>query len=270
MSKGYLCQLAGGKMLVFQNGWVGVETVGYPLPDCSLVVGDYKYRGQCDVLRAVLGYDVADMAAFARAVAVLEPMQYSDFKKKVILGDIGGGCPERLRKATLDTSLGFNQAMFKYILPEFMLDAGCLMPSEEDMESEYGDLLGVDWAVTYNEPNWRFRNNILLFTGCGEVNDRVLSFIEDLEAICLSGVERAKYKYISGITLSNGKGAVILTDSYAGNSDVCFLYQRVTGCDLSEGQIVCEVDKSGVVEAHFTGRRKCPVLRGRVERKVLQ
>lgn len=271
MAKGYLCQLSGGKMLVFQNGWVGVEQVGYPLPDCVLEVGGVKYRGQSSVLRAILGYDIEDVVSFAKIVSGIEPMKYLDFKRKVIFEDIGGGCPERLKKAISDTSLGFNQAMFKYILPDDMLDAGCLMPTEEDMEEEYSNLLALDWSVHHNEPNWRFRNNILMFTGCGEVTDRVLSFVEDLESICLAESERVKYRYISGITLSNGKGAVLLLDSYAGNCDVSYLYWKVTGCDLSEGRIITSCAEDGAVMAYYKvgDVKRKPLLKGVVTRKPL-
>lgn len=272
MSKGYLCQLSGGKMLVFQDGWVGVEAVGYPLPDCVIKVGGTTYRGQTAVLKAVLGYAVEDIVSFTKEVSGFSPMKFADFKRRVITNDIGGGCQARLKKAMSDDSLGFNQALFKYILPDEMIDQDCLMPSETEVDEEYSDLLAINWAVHHNEPNWRFRNNILMFSGCGEVTDRLLSFIEDLESICLAGSERAKYRYLSGITLSNGRGAILMLDSYAGNCDVSYLYWRVTGCDLSEGQIITSCDEAGAVTAHYEvgGRKsKLPELNGVVVRKLL-
>lgn len=278
MPKSYICQLSGGRMLVFQDGWVGVETTGYPLPDCTLVVGGRTLRGQQDVMRAILGYDVEDWQAFSSAVADIQPMVFDSFKYKVLLENIGGGCPKRVREVFIaehDMGLSKNQALFKYLLPRSCVDELCQLPSEHDLIDEYADMLRINWATHQNIPNWKFRNNILMFTGCREVTDKHIAFIRDVVQICMKESEKAKYRYISGITLSNGNGAIVLIDSYIGHWDVAYLYQKVTSVDLSVGQIEGSVEQDGSVSMHFVcadkavKRRKWPELKGVVKRQQL-
>lgn len=275
MPKNYICQLSGGKMLAFQDGWVAVETTGYPLPDCVLKVGEKVYKGQDAILQVILGYQIEDMSDFTRGVANIEPMLFDDFKYKAIINNLGCGCSPRLRDVTIgvhDEKLTYNQALFKYVMPSMCVDRFCLLPSDSDISEEYADMLRIPWESRVNTPNWKFRNNMILLTGCREVTDKHIAFIDDVVAICLTDTEKRKYKYLSAITLANGNGAIILCDSYIGNTDIAYLYQRVTGCDLSAGEIVCNVSADGSVDAHFeyeeggVKRHKMPELRGVVVR----
>lgn len=278
MAKNYIYQLAGGKMLVYQDGWFGVENTGYPLPDCSLHVGNMTFTKKDDILRAILGYDITDIPSFVATVSTFEPMVYEDFKYKVQMENIGGGCSKKLQKiavATHDMGLSTAQAVFKYILPVSCVDEACVLPSESDLLSEYEDLLRYDWSAYVHNPDWRFRNNMILFTGIREVTQKHFEFMQDVVSICMASSERPKYRYMSGITLSNGNGAIVLTDSYIGNCDVAFLYQRVTGVDLSIGKIVA-TEESDAVKAHFeyvdktARRRRMPELSGVVERMIIR
>ena len=278
MAKSYICQLSGGRMLAFQDGWVAVETTGYPLPDCSLTVGGKTYKGQDSILRVILGYQIEDMSAFVSGLVSIEPMLFDDFKYKAITENLGGGCSARLRDVTIgvhDEKLTLNKALFKYLMPVNCIDRSCTLPSDSDIVDEYSDMLRIPWESRVNTPNWKFRNNMILLTGCREVTEKHIVFVEDVVNICLTESERNKYKYISGITLSNGNGAVVLCDSYIGNADIAYLYQRVTGCDLSVGKIVCNVSDTGEVDAHFeyveggVKRHKMPELKGVVVRYPL-
>lgn len=276
--KSYIYQLSGGKMLVFQDGWIGIEETGYPTPDCTLRVGERILRGQQLVMRAILGYDVADAQAFITEVLKFGPMKFEDFKYKILSENIGGGCPTRLRQVCIaehTSGLSKNLALFKYILPISCVDENCWMPSEEDIVSEYADMLAIDWSSYKHIPNWRFKNNMILLTGCREVTQKHIDFIKDVVAACMLEFEKPKYHYISGITLSNGNGAIVLTDTYAGNVDAALLYQRVTGADLSVGKIVSTVDKDGALSMHFEyvenvgKRRRMPEIKGVVKRQQL-
>lgn len=275
--KSYIYQLSGGKMLVFQDGWVGVETTGYPLPDCSLKVGDKTLRGQNAVMRAILGYDVDDAQSFAQAVSNIQPMLFDDFKNKVISENIGGGCPVRVQaiQSAVRGGLSRNLALFKYVLPVGIVNESCSLPSEVDLVEEYSSLLNVNWVVHTNTPNWKFKNNIIMLTGCRAVTDKHIEFIKDVVAICMVPYERNKYRYLSAITLQNGNGALILTDSYIGNSDLAYLYQRVTFADLSVGKIDGTVDKDGNFSMHYEyvenagKKRKYPEIHGVVKRSSL-
>lgn len=279
MGKNYICQLSGGKMLVFKDGWVGVEATGYPLPDCQMVIAGCLCSGQRDVLRALFGYYIEDISAFASFSSGIEPMTFDDFKFKVMSEDIGGGCPQRLKSVIRGVrveGLTLNQALFKYVLPVGCVDSACVLPSDAELVSEYADMLAIDWSVHVHSPDWKFRNNILLFTGCREVTNKHIEFVKDVVAICMPEVERGRYKYVSGITLSNGNGAVVLTDSYIGNSDVSFLYQKVTSADLSSGRIICSVEEDGSMGAQFEyeagrgKRRAMPIVHGVVKRYELR
>lgn len=278
MAKQYIYQLSGGAMLVFQDGWVGVEAHGYPLPDCSMRVGGRVYKGQNNVMRMILGYDIENPQAFIAAVMKFDPMTFEDFKYKVLSENIGGACPDRLREACIASRHGGltkNQALFKYVLPKQCVSDVCSVPSDSELTDEYADLLGVNWVAHQNVPNWKFRNNILLLTGCREVTDRHIDFVKDVISFCMSPSERGKYRYISGITLSNGNGAIVLIDSYIDNVDVAYLYQRVTGADLSVGKVLVNVEADGSMCTRFEyvesggKRRKMPEVKGVVKRYPL-
>lgn len=264
-------------MLVYQDGWVGVEHTGYPLPDCTLPVANGTLRGQENILRAILGYDLNDTQSFVSKVSRIQPMTYDAFRRKIILEEIGGGCPKWIKTVTEtgeDSKLSHNQARFKYLLPISCVNPSCALPSDEDITAEYGELLGYNWNTRQNEPNWRFRNNIILFTGCREVTDKHIDMIKDVVAICMRDSEKSKYKYVSGVTLSNGNGAIMLLDSYIGNCDIAYLYQSVTSADLSAGRILCDVNGDSV-QAHYQPeyrvitRKKMPEISGVVHRCAL-
>lgn len=277
MAKSYIHQLSGGNMLVYQDGWFGVEKTGYPLPECSLTVGGKTLKKQQDILRVILGYDIEDSSAFVAEVTKFEPMTFEAFKNKIISEDIGGGCPAKLQVVQAAVHAGLSQklAMFKYILPLGCVDIDCVLPSEEDLVAEYGDLLNISWSAVCNTPNWKFRNNIVMLTGCREVTDKHIEYIRDVVAICMLGYEKSKYNYIVGVTLSNGNGAVILCDSYINDSDLCYLYQRVTGADLSVGKINSKVEEDGSFTVSYeyvesgVRKRKMPEIHGVVRRHNL-
>ena len=278
MAKQYIYQLSGGAMLVFQDGWVGVEAHGYPLPDCSMQVGGRLYKGQNNVMRMILGYDIENPQVFIAAAMKFDPMRFDDFKYKVMSENIGGGCPARLRDALIDahdSGLSKNLSLFKHILPRQCVAEVCGLPNEERLVADFGDMLRINWVAHQNVPNWKFRNNIILLTGCREVTDKHIAFIKSVARMCMKDSEKGKYKYISGITLENGNGAIVLIDSYIGHYDVAFLYQKVTGADLSVGKIVGNVDGDGFVTMSFEyvdttmRRRKFPVLKGAVRREPL-
>lgn len=279
MSKNYIYQLSGGKMLVFQDGWVGVEETGYPLPDCALTVNGKVLKKQQDIMRAILGYDVENAQAFASYVAGIQPMLFDEFKHKIIIENIGGGCSQRMQaiqRAVHDQKLARNVALFKYTLPLACIDEDCILPAEDALVEEYGDILNTNWVTHVNTPNWKFKNNLIMLTGCREVTDKHIAFAQDVAAICMLHTEKLKYHYLCGVTLSNGNGAIILTDSYINNCDLAYLYQKVTGADLSVGKIdgvFHKEDGSFSMKFEYVEdvgkKRKMPTMTGVVKRYKL-
>ena len=240
MDKFYIHQLRNGKMLVFEDNLFSIEETGYPLPDCSLTVNGRKYDNQADIFKVIMGYVPENDLEFIEFLEQIEPMDFDTFKYTVQSKNIGGGCSQKITKIAieiLENGLTFNQAVFKHTIPDRFLNDECILPSDEDIVNEYGDLLGLSWNNRVNKPNSIFRNNILMFTGVKNISDKHIEFIKDLINICMSSLAKEQFKYLTTITAENGIGAIILIDSVTNNADFEYFYTKITGVSLSDGII---------------------------------
>lgn len=246
MNKFYILQLKDGKMLVFENGMFFVEETGYPLPDCSLPVGNKTLTKQADILKAILGYEPNDIISIMEyALSIEDKISFNDFKFKIQSENIGGNCPDKLHNMAVDilnSDLTFTQVAFKYILPSYLISDSCILPSEEDILEEYSDLIKLPWNFKVNRPNHKFRNNIIMFGGIKYITERHIEFIKDVYAICVRPEEKDHLNYISLISAENGTGAIILSDSITNNVDAEYFYVKATGVDLGDGFIKTNID----------------------------
>ena len=227
MNKFYILQLKDGKMLVFEDGMFFVEETGYPLPDCSLPVGNKTLTKQADILKAILGYEPDDIVPIMEYASSIEnKVSFNDFKFKIQSENIGGNCPDKLHNMAVDilnSDLTFTQVAFKYILPSYLISDSCILPSEEDILEEYSDLIKLPWNYKVNRPNHKFRNNIIMFGGIKYITERHI-------------------EYISLISAENGTGAIILSDSITDNVDAEYFYVKATRVDLGDGFIKTNID----------------------------
>lgn len=249
MNKYYIHQLKDGKMLVLDGDTVRVEETGYPIPDCRLSAGSNVYKGQVEVMRAILGYSIEDHSAITEAFSSTEEITYNDFKLKIQSEDIGGGCPKRIQLVARDCTengISYIQSLFKHKLPEKYLASSCELPCDKDLFEKYTGVVGSNWECKSNFPNQSFLNNIIMYLGVRSFGEKHLDFFKDLKKCCMAQEYKEIFRYLSVITAENGVSAVLLLDSVMSGVDLEYFYSVISKVDLADGNIVIEATEEGV------------------------
>jgi hypothetical protein len=239
-TKFYIHQLFNNKMLVLEDGIFSVEELESSTPDCVFTAGNKTYRGQDNIISAILGYQLESSTDFMKEVETWDSMSFNDFKLKVQANNIGGGCPDRVKliaSDALENNIDYIQAMFKHILPSRYIDNSCALPSSTDILDEYKTLIALNWHCKYNKPNNKFKNNIIMYLGVRDFTDEYVDFLRDVLSICAKDVYKSIFKYFSIITTANGSSAILLIDSYSSNADIEYFYASISGVDLADGYI---------------------------------
>lgn len=238
--KFYIHQLRDGKMLVLEDEIIKIEDTGYPLPVCSLTVGDKEYKGQERILKVILGYSIDSTVDFINMFINFDEMHLNNFKLKVQSENIGGGCPsfiQKIAKSCIEENIDWIQASFKYLIPKYYLKDNYILPTSQGIMDEYGDLVQRVKPCKVNNPNTIFKNNIVMWLGLrGDVEKYIRLFKDCLD--CLADDFYIDIlKYITVITAENGTNAVLFLDSVQGSVDLEYFYSKVIGVDLSESVI---------------------------------
>lgn len=249
MSKFYIHQLLDGEMLVFEDCSISKESTGYPLPDCSILVGSKEYKGQEQVIRALLGYPIESHSDFAKVFSSIDKMDYDSFKLKVQSENIGGGCPERIQiiaRDCIDNGIDYVQSIFKHLLPEQFINSDCILPESSDIIEEYNNIIYQNLICKVNKPNSKFRNNIIMYLGIKHFSDKYIELFKDVLSICIRQEYSDIFKYISVITAENGVSAILVADSVLCNIDLEYFYSTIAGIDLADGIIIVTDTEEGI------------------------
>lgn len=263
--KFYIHQLRDGKMLVLEDEIIKIEDTGYPLPVCSLTVGDKEYKGQEKILKVILGYSIDSTIDFINMFINFDEMHLNNFKLKVQSENIGGGCPsfiQKIAKSCIEENIDWTQASFKYLIPQYYLKDNYILPTSQDIMDEYGDLVQRVKPCKVNNPNTIFKNNIVMWLGLhGDVEKYIRLFKDCLD--CLADDFYIDIlKYITVITAENGTNAVLFLDSVQGSVDLEYFYSKVIGIDLSESVIEVTDTTEGIEISCDTSEK---VFRGTVK-----
>ena len=245
----YVCQLFDGKMLLYKDGKIGVSTTGYPLPECSIKIGDKVLKGWQKVLEALISYIPEDMFVFINeCMQMNEPVPYKKFKYKVWAENIGGGCPQRFQRVGQSVLEGYSEkeAFLLSLVPWNNIDE----LFADDFIDTHKDLVYKNWHIKSNYKSGLYNTPLLMYYNIKNYNLDIADFLKDCVLRCST-----RFNYMTEIIAPSGVACLVFAGDISNDEDFSYFYEYISGANMAFGFCDVELDEDTVeIQFNYTDK----------------